>query len=69
MAPATDASSRSLTEHESTLPTALISASGSGSDHATRLALHARPLKRVRLSSGISASLPTSWAIAPATLA
>ena len=48
---------------------ALTSGKGIGSDQATRLTVPGLPLSRVWLSLGINANLPTSFAIAPATLA
>ena len=59
-APATQDSSTSLTEAPSALPTALTSASGSGSAHATRLRDPGLPLKRVGESWRISASFAIS---------
>ena len=64
-APATQDSSTSLTEASSALPTALTSGSGSGSAHATRLAIPGMPLNRVGESWRISASRASSEVSAP----
>jgi hypothetical protein len=60
MAPATHASSTSLTEHPSALPTAFSSSSAIGSPHATRFCPIGRPFRIVGESSGISAIAATS---------
>ena len=62
MAPATEASSTSLTEHPSALPTAFTSSSDSGSFHATTLEPDGSPFRLVTLSFSISAMAAASFA-------